>query len=286
MTVLLVAALGGGVFAGACGDSGGETAFNGSAGKAGNTGSGASGGTIDVNTSDVTDIYIDPPNPVLDVKTGQPVPTVQFTVIASGKPVAATFRIDQADLGTIDRNTGLFTPSGTVGGVTTVHGTVGSTTVTTTVTVNVEIEQNGASQTDPCSTPGGCGGVGGEGAGGAIDDALKGLLQGGTTQDPALAFLYPYDKTVWPLGILGPLLMWTNSSAPADAVMITLKGANYSYKGFFGRPSPLAPGARRMSGREPRSRRAAARSPRRSRSPPAAWRTARSPKPGRLPEPR
>ena len=47
-----------------------------------------------------------------------------------------------------------------------------------------------------------------------------------------LAWLYPYDQTVWPRGVLAPLLQW---SAPHsyDAVYIHLSENNFDYQGFF-----------------------------------------------------
>jgi hypothetical protein len=50
--------------------------------------------------------------------------------------------------------------------------------------------------------------------------------------DPGLAWLYPYDKTVWPQGLLAPLLQWT---APRnyDALFIHLHENGFDYQGFF-----------------------------------------------------
>ena len=57
---------------------------------------------------------------------------------------------------------------------------------------------------------------------------------GAAVADPGLAFLYPYDKTVWPRGILAPLVQWTpGAQADYDAVYIKLTEASFSYHGFF-----------------------------------------------------
>ncbi len=67
----------------------------------------------------------------------------------------------------------------------------------------------------------------------------------GSATTTNLAFLYPYDKTVWPRGMLAPLLMWSwaplgGPAAPgdADAVQISLKTASgsFSWTGIFGQP--------------------------------------------------
>ena len=121
--------------------------------------------------------------------------------------------------------------------------TVGTEEVTTTVTVKIEAEQNGVSDPDAGTGSGGWGGVGGEGPGVAVDDTMKSLLEGAATPDTALTFLYPYDGTVWPLGLLPPLLQWTQGAAPAEAVYIHLTSDHYEYKGYFGRPQALPAGS-------------------------------------------
>ena len=70
------------------------------------------------------------------------------------------------------------------------------------------------------------------------------LLQGTPTADPGLAWLYPYDKTVWPRGLLAPLLQW-NAPRNYDAVYIHLHENAFDYQGFF------APTRRRSSTPDP-----------------------------------
>ena len=57
-----------------------------------------------------------------------------------------------------------------------------------------------------------------------------------------LRFLYPYDKTVWPRGMLAPLLQWGWTTGDADAIQIKLATASgsFSWTGTFGRPAILA----------------------------------------------
>jgi len=239
--------------AGACGGDSGGTADNGGSGTGassgtGATGSGASSGSggldLDVNPGDTSSsLAIQPKDPTLTAKCGAAAPTVQLDAFSNGQKVTALWLVDKAEIGTIDKN-GLFTASGKAAGTANVEATVGTQKVSTHVSVKLECEQNGGLESDGGTTGGGVGGVGGEGEGGAVDAALKAVLLGTPTVDASLKLLYPYDKTVWPLGLLPPLLQWAaGSMADADGVYIHLTAANYDYKGFFGRPKPLAPGA-------------------------------------------
>jgi len=85
---------------------------------------------------------------------------------------------------------------------------------------------------------GGVGGVGGTGLG----CPLNSFPAVGGQEAQGLTFLYPYDKTVWPRGLLAPLLMWTWNQGDADAIRIHLqtKNGSFSWTGQFGRPAILA----------------------------------------------
>lgn len=239
--VVCLAAFGAGL-AGACGGDDGSVA--GPGGSSGASGAGATGGGLDVNSDGVSSLTLSPQNPVVTIQTGQPMPTVQFEVTdPSGAAVSALWLVDRAEIGSIDGN-GLFTAAGLAAGEATVEATVGSHKLSTTVTVKIEHEQNGGLESDGGTTGGGVGGVGGEGEGGPLDPALIAILEGTPQSDSELAFLYPYDKTVWPIGLLPPLVQWkAGASAVADGIYVHLTAANYDYKGFFGRPKPLAPGS-------------------------------------------
>ncbi len=114
---------------------------------------------------------------------------------------------------------GVFTANGLNGGV--AHVTATTTTQTGTATLNVNVTSttigaNSGSGTGPQgpndmgSPPtGGYNGVGGVPLGGAPPDGTVTLLQGGTGTDPAFVMLYPYDQTVFPQGMLAPLLQWS-----------------------------------------------------------------------------
>jgi hypothetical protein len=53
--------------------------------------------------------------------------------------------------------------------------------------------------------------------------------------DTGLMWLYPYDKTVWPQGLLAPLLQWAPGAVGNyDAIYIHISETGFDYKGFFG----------------------------------------------------
>ncbi len=248
LLALVLAVIGGGI-AGACGGNNSDvanppgTGGGSNGGDSSTDGNGTGGSLLDVSTDGITSLQLTPQNPSVTVTAGQPLPTIQFQVTGPGGQKNALWLVDRAEIGTIDQN-GLFTAAGKAGGQATVEATVGGEKLSTTVTVNIVAEQNGGIQSDGGTTGGGVGGVGGEGEGGAIDAALRALLEGPLSTDPGLAFLYPYDNTVWPLGLLAPLLQWkAGTAAVADGVYLHLQGKYYEYKGFFGRPAPLPAGA-------------------------------------------
>jgi mono/diheme cytochrome c family protein len=53
--------------------------------------------------------------------------------------------------------------------------------------------------------------------------------------DPATGItplLYPYDKTVWPLGLTSPLLMW-NAPQTGDVYHLSYREKNYTFDGYY-----------------------------------------------------
>jgi hypothetical protein len=192
-------------------------------------------GSVDASAQPIT---ISPIDQVVTFTSGQPAPTVQYVATtASGAKVPATFSIDRGEIGSVTASGGLFTASGAVGGKAKVTASWNGRTAATTVTVKLVVVDNGASASDAGADgggAGGAGGVGGEGPGGAVDAATKTILDGAATADPGLAFLYPYDKTVWPRGILAPLLQWSaGAQGDYDAVKIELSEGAFTYTGYF-----------------------------------------------------
>ncbi len=265
LSALAVAAtMGLGVWLGACG-SDDSTVFDSGPDSATTTDAGPLDATIndggnpfgDTGSTTITSLTISPQNPVVQVTIADGVVTtapVTFTALGNGSiPVAASFTLDRGELGTLVAASGIFTASGNVAGTGTVTATYaggtspdgGPLVATTTVTVQITMSQNGKPAlpdggVDAGSTLGGNNGVGGNDYGNPVDTATQTVLDGPATA-PAnaqeLGFLYPYDKTVWPQGILAPLLQWqTTHAAATTAVKIHLAEKGFSFDGYYKAP--------------------------------------------------
>jgi hypothetical protein len=178
---------------------------------------------------------ITPTAPTLTVVTGQPVPTQQFTALVMGQATTAKWLLDRGELGVIDA-TGLFTPSGTVAGTGNISATYGGSTVSTTITVDIQTTDQGDPgyvANPPAPGPGGYGGVGGNGPGAPPSGGQMGTLNGTPTADSSVTFLYPYNGTVWPQALLAPLLQWYPGTHAFDSVYVHIQETNFEYKGYF-----------------------------------------------------
>ncbi|HEX7604114.1 MAG TPA: hypothetical protein VF316_20995 [Polyangiaceae bacterium] len=71
---------------------------------------------------------------------------------------------------------------------------------------------------------------------GNVDGATQTKLKAGGTADSAFAWLYPYDRTVFPRGLLSPTMQFGGTAWTAAMVTVTFKGM--SYQGFFGAATP------------------------------------------------
>jgi hypothetical protein len=184
-------------------------------------------------------LAIAPAAQTIGVTYGQQAPTVQYTATINGNPVPASFSIDSGQIGSVAASTGLMTPTGTIGGVAHVAATYMNQTASTPLTVTIQLTQNGdpnAGQGD--AGAGGNGGVGGGGAGGPVGGTTVATLNGSPSPDVGLAWLYPYDKTLWPRGLLPPLLQWqpgaVGAAAPYySAVKVSITEPGFAYTGYF-----------------------------------------------------
>jgi hypothetical protein len=66
---------------------------------------------------------------------------------------------------------------------------------------------------------------------GSVPAATQTKLQGTGTADSGFKWLYPYDKTVFPRGLLSPTLQFGGGASDAEYVHITSK--TLDYKGYF-----------------------------------------------------
>lgn len=189
-------------------------------------------------------LHISPQNPVVDVTIangvlGAVMPVVFTATNDSGMTVGASFALDKGELGALVASTGVFTASGNVSGTGNVTATFQGSKDATTITVRIKMTQNGPPSGydgGSPSDPGGYGGVGGSGPGSAVSAATQAVLDG-PAQKPGsaaeLGFLYPYDQTVWPRGVLAPLLQWQTTHAAA-AVKIHLEEKDFTFDGYYG----------------------------------------------------
>ena len=207
-----------------------------------------------------------PPPPatpqILVAQQGQSQPSLALTATMCGALVNAAWTVDKGALGAFDSNNTsapTFVSSGAIGGLGNI--TAGYAGVTSKVQVLVELtaSQNGATNAESgqvattlasLTAGGGIGGVGGEGLGVALDDskpadkAIHDALKSptGTATAKGMKFLYPYDGTVWPRGMLAPLLQWSNTDGDAKGVRIklTTTSGSFTWTGDFAPPAILA----------------------------------------------
>ncbi len=190
-------------------------------------------------------IVIAPANPVLTVDKNGTITATQFTATVNGIAVPVAWSVERGEVGTIGLNDGRFTPRGSIGGTTRIVASAGTRTATTNVTVQVTWSQNGGTTSGASDAgadagdagagngAGGAGGVGGEGSGGNVDAATRNVLDGTPVADTGSKMLYPYAGTVWPRGLLAPLLQWQPGTHAYDAVRIKITQQNFSYTGYF-----------------------------------------------------
>lgn len=167
----------------------------------------------------------------ITVALGAQTPTVAYAAKLNGNPVAAGWQVDRGDIGTVPPGPSanvVFTPKGTTGGIVNVTAGLNNQTVSRQILVKLDGTQNGADPNNPLEIPqiattvagltagGGIGGVGGEGLGPAVGDPALVTALGAPTGDGSaqgLKLLYPYDKAVWPRGLLAPISCGIGRSA-------------------------------------------------------------------------
>ncbi len=225
--LVLAALAAGGVTMAACGGGDDDTPTGASTGATGTGGSGTgatgSGGDLLTggnNPGTVVSIAIEPQDPVVEVIDGAIPGPLAFsgvgTTMGGGTvPVTGTWSFNRYDVANIDPGTGAFTASGLVGGTGTVTLKVGALTATTSATVKLHVTS------DPE----------------AIDPGIKGSFGAAVDPDPSLALLYPYDKTVFPRGLAGPVIQW-NGGNPGDVYYVHAKSPTFELESWSTVPPP------------------------------------------------
>jgi hypothetical protein len=170
------------------------------------------GGGVDAAGPQLT---IQPQNATLMVTAGGS-STLQFNAYLPGSqtPTQAEWSLQAPGaIGTIDAN-GLFTASGQLAGGALIGAQAGTLHASTQLTVSLGLQDNP----------------------GMIATGTQQSLMAGGTADPAFAWLYPYNGTVFPQGLLAPTLQFAGT-AP-DAVYVHVSFGSFDYKGFYGPSTP------------------------------------------------
>lgn len=223
---LLVAALGAGallpVVASACSPTSQSNGFEVSSSAEGATtgtgtggagGNGAGSGDIFQDAGFMNPVTITPINPVMKLELPLNGQTIQFTCsdTSTGQPVDAKFKLSSVELGTITE-TGLFTPNGTRTGEIVVRCDYNESKAETKLRTIIHAVDNLGNM--PQST---------------ID-----ILKGPPGQsDPSWQFVYPYDNTVFPRGILAPEIHLAQGVFPGSGFYVEISAKDYQYEGFF-----------------------------------------------------
>jgi hypothetical protein len=182
----------------------------------------------------VQSLYFDPPSATI-VVDGTGAATASYVLKAVGPNgnvvtvTAESIAFDRPDLASVTDSEPVVATAGTstslYGGTGTIHALYGGIEATASLTVQMRIVDYGVGlgPSSPAVVALGGGGVGSDAAAPALP------------ADPAAnsqSLLYPYDKTVWPLGLTSPLIMWTAPQA-ADVYCLHYQERNYSFDGYY-----------------------------------------------------
>ena len=163
-----------------------------------------------------TALAFDPPSVTLTLGPAGAVKTATYTLKATVESgvmrtvTADSLQFDRPDIASFALGPpAVLTATGTVAGTGTLHAVFGGLEAKADLVVNIE-ETSVNGRIDK----------------GALDalNAAKLPADAGLT-----ALLYPYDKTVFPLGLASPLMMWTAPNPTGDVYRVHLEQKGYSY---------------------------------------------------------
>ncbi len=190
----------GGCGGGGNGNSGGDGSDGGGADATpGATSDAGDGGNLIGNTPSVTAITISPLQAAITSVNGaaakQPFTVhVQYSNGTTGTlSSGVSWMADSPLVGAID-NTGNYTASGALGAVVNVSAAYKTFTAKATLTVKLLLQTNSMN----------------------VPPAAQTGLQGASTPDANVVWAYPYDGTVWPRGLIAPILQWNGGAATDD----------------------------------------------------------------------
>jgi hypothetical protein len=225
-----------GAIAGACSTSsgngslasrGGNSSSSGGDGTSASTSSGGTGnGSGDLIVPDgsadsgilvqATALVFDPPSITLTLGSGASVNTASYTLKATlvdgttHDVAAESLEFDRPDIASfVAGPPAVLTATGAVAGTGELHAVFGGMEAKAELIVNI-VESTVAGTIDPAVT--------------------NALAQAQLPADAQLTtLLYPYDKTVFPLGLASPLMMWTAPNKTGDVYRVSLQEKGYSY---------------------------------------------------------
>jgi hypothetical protein len=165
-------------------------------------------------------LVVDPPAATIEVRGGATA-TQEFRVTgltADGRSIplttGVTFGADNPNAGAID-GAGLYTANGNVGGLVTISARYKNASGTAKLSVRLKVAENPAN-----AAP-----------------SVQNALRTASAPDTATQWAYPYDKTVFPRGLLAPVLMW-NGSAPTDTYLVRISSPYFELESYATLPSP------------------------------------------------
>jgi len=174
-----------------------------------------------------TALVFDPPSITLVIDSAAAVKTASYSLTATfmggdmAKVTAESLEFDRPDLASQKNGSPVvLTATGAVAGKGKLHAVYGG--LEATADLEVQLVEQSVTGTIPA-------------------DVLTALDGGGTSpaQDPTLTtLLYPYDKTVFALGLQSPQIMWTAPDAVNDVYRLHAEQAGYKFDLYSAATAP------------------------------------------------
>jgi hypothetical protein len=111
-------------------------------------------------------------------------------------------------MGNVDSD-GNYTANGSLGGLASIQASFNGRSAKAILTIKLHLLRNDA----------------------AVPEPIKAALRATNTADKNIIWAYPYDGTVWPRGLLPPILQW-NGGAGADVYYIHIENATFALDEF------------------------------------------------------
>lgn len=168
----------------------------------------------------LTSLTIDPPKASLVAENATKV-TQKFKAIAhyadnttAELAGGVTWTATNLQVGNVAGN-GVYTTTGSIGGVVKVNAVFQGQKAAADLEVKLHVLENP----------------------GNVAPGIVNALKAATTKDTTIQWAYPYDGTVFPRGLAGPLLMWNNGIA-ADTYYVHVKSTTFELEAFTTVPPP------------------------------------------------